>query len=159
MLGKGCWRHVWPGNMVAFLSETCLSTALLQSMACSHRTRIMLLFTSCRYSCSGRCLGHHMQFISQPVDVDLMPHAYSTQGTELKSVGGDEHTKDSFTSRTKMVLSSLQTNFEAAAEQGSVKKRRLSSNSSHGSAPQVALLCTLLCVPVCFVLLLSCQCH
>ena len=20
MLGKGCWRYVWPGNMVAFLS-------------------------------------------------------------------------------------------------------------------------------------------
>lgn len=59
------------------------------------------------------------------------------QGTELKSVGGDEHTKDSFTSRTKMVLSSLQTNFEAAAEQGSVKKRRLSANSPHTSTAEV----------------------
>lgn len=72
-------------------------------------------------------------------DGHSIPEEVGSQGTELKSVGGDEHTKDSFTSRTKMVLSSLQTNFEAAAEQGSVKKRRLSSNSSHGSAPQVSM--------------------
>ncbi len=136
---------------MAFLSETGSSTALLQSKTCSHRIHFMLLFTSCRGSCPGRCSGHHMQVNCQSIVVGLTPHACFAQGTELKSVGGDEHIKDSFTSRTKMVLSSLQTNFEAAAEQGSVKKRRLSSNSSHGSAPQVAFLCTLLCVPVCFV--------
>ncbi|KAA6426441.1 MAG: sister chromatid cohesion 1 4 [Trebouxia sp. A1-2] len=72
-------------------------------------------------------------------DGHSIPEEVGSQGTELKSVGGDAHTKDSFTSRTKMVLSSLQTNFEAAAEPGSVKKRRLSSNSSHGSAPQVSM--------------------
>ena len=75
---------------------------------------------------------------------DSNAHVHDAQGTELKSVGGDEHTKDSFTSRTKMVLSSLQTNFEAAAEQGSVKKRRLSSNSPHRSTAEVLLLCKLL---------------
>ena len=150
MLGKGYRSYSWPGNMVTFLSETGLSTAWPQSKACSHRICFMLLFTSCWSSCPGRCSGHHTQVVGQPVDVGLMPHAHFAQGTELKSVGGDEHTKDSFTSRTKMVLSSLQINFEAAAEQGSVKKRRLSINASHGSAPQVALLFTLPpCVPVC----------
>ncbi len=68
------------------------------------------------------------------------------QGMELKSMGGDEHTKDSFTSRTKMVLSSLQTNFAAAAEQGSVKKRRLSS-SLQNRAPEVIMLSNLVCTP------------
>ena len=62
------------------------------------------------------------------------------QGTGLTSVGSDEHTKDSFTSRTKMVLSSLQTNFEAAAEAGSVKKRRLSSSFPHRLAPEVGCI-------------------
>ena len=42
-----------------------------------------------------------------------------------------------------MVLSSLQTNFEAAAEQGSGKKRRLSANSPHRSTAEVLLLCRL----------------
>ena len=59
------------------------------------------------------------------------------QATELASLGGGESSKDSFTSRTKMVLSSLQTNFQAAAEQGSVKKRRLSSGSPHRPGPEV----------------------
>lgn len=63
------------------------------------------------------------------------------QSTELASLGGGVNTKDSFTSRTKMVLSSLQTNFEAAAEQGSVKKRRLSSGSPHRPGLEVAHCC------------------
>ena len=59
------------------------------------------------------------------------------QGTTLRSTGGDTDARDSFTNRTKMVLSSLQTSFEAAAEQGSVKKRRLSSDCSQRPASQV----------------------
>ena len=64
-------------------------------------------------------------------------YTHELQGTQLALTGGDEHTKDSFTSRTKMVLSSLQTNFETAAEMGSVKKRRLSSGSLRRPAPEV----------------------
>ena len=59
------------------------------------------------------------------------------QGTELRSTEGDTDARDSFTNRTRMVLSSLQTNFEAAAEQGSVKKRRLSSDRSQRPTSQV----------------------
>ncbi len=144
MLGKGCWRHVWRGNVMAFLSETCLSTALLQLKACRHKIHFLLLSQAAEAAVQVGAQAIICKSILNLLMLVLC-HMCFAQGTELKSVGGDEHIKDSFTSRTRMVLSSLQTNFEAAAEQGSVKKRRLSSNSSHGSAPQVAFLCTLLC--------------
>lgn len=67
------------------------------------------------------------------------PASPDLQGTELASVGGADSAKDNFTNRTKMVLSSLQTNFEAAAELGSVKKRRLSSGSQYKSGVEVGI--------------------
>lgn len=80
------------------------------------------------------------------------------QGTELALVGGAESAKDNFTNRTKMVLSSLQTNFEAAAQLGSVKKRRLSSGSQH--IPGVEVSCFIFAKHHCTIgtLLLQCCC-
>lgn len=69
----------------------------------------------------------------------LIPCKLDLQGTELASVGGADSAKDNFTNRTKMVLSSLQTNFEAAAELGSVKKRRLSSGSQYAPGLEVGI--------------------
>lgn len=79
----------------------------------------------------------HVPLVTPPL-TDGRDEAGS-QGTELKSTGGDADARDSFTYRTRMVLSSLQTNFEAAAEQNSLKKRRLSSTSPHHPSPEVSM--------------------
>ena len=90
---------------------------------------MVALLVALQSACRVSCLGLHIK--------RLLVCLHDLQGTELASLGGGKNTKDSFTSRTKMVLSSLQTNFQAAAEQGSVKKRRLSSGSPHRPGPEV----------------------
>lgn len=72
-------------------------------------------------------------------DAHAVSEGAGSQGTELASVGGADSAKDNFTNRTKMVLSSLQTNFEAAAELGSVKKRRLSSGSQYAPGLEISM--------------------